>query len=108
MQDAGINHYTFHVEATENVCGCIRKIREAGMKVWLLSLCSHFDHFLCQVGIGIKPMTNVDVVLPYIELVDTVLVMTVEPGFGGQRFMEDMMPKVHKVPLTHSGLPIWT
>ena len=41
-------------------------------------------------------MTPVEDVLPYIELVDTVLIMTVEPGFGGQKFMHDMMPKVPK------------
>ena len=35
MADAGINHYTFHIEATNDVNGCIRQIREAGMKVWL-------------------------------------------------------------------------
>ena len=47
-----------------------------------------------QVGIGIKPGTSVVDILPYVEHVDVVLIMTVEPGFGGQRFMESMMPKV--------------
>ena len=41
-----------------------------------------------------KPKTDVQVVVPYIEDVDMVLIMTVEPGFGGQKFMDDMMPKV--------------
>ncbi|XP_077996656.1 ribulose-phosphate 3-epimerase-like [Glandiceps talaboti] len=78
MAAAGANQYTFHVEATDDPKTLIRKIREAGMKV----------------GIGIKPKTAVDVVVPYIEDVDMVLIMTVEPGFGGQKFMSDMMPKV--------------
>ena len=47
-----------------------------------------------QVGIGLKPGTDVSAVLPYAELADMLLVMTVEPGFGGQKFMADMMPKV--------------
>lgn len=78
MADAGANQYTFHIEATNQVDECIRKIKEAGMKV----------------GIGIKPATDASVVLPYMKDIDMVLVMTVEPGFGGQKFMANMMDKV--------------
>ena len=78
MADAGANQYTFHVEATDEPATVIRKIKEAGMKV----------------GIAVKPKTEVSVVLDYMSEVDMVLIMTVEPGFGGQKFMTDMMPKI--------------
>ncbi|VDO05624.1 unnamed protein product, partial [Rodentolepis nana] len=78
MRNAGATQYTFHLEAADDVKRCIRKIREADMKV----------------GLGIKPKTVVEEVFPYVDLVDMILVMTVEPGFGGQSFMADMMPKV--------------
>lgn len=78
MADAGANQYTFHVEATTDASALCRKIQEAGMKV----------------GIALKPGTPVETILPYSDLFDVALIMTVEPGFGGQRFMDDMMSKV--------------
>ncbi|XP_051162981.1 ribulose-phosphate 3-epimerase [Leptopilina boulardi] len=78
MADAGVNQYTFHIEPVDNVSSICRKIRDAGMKV----------------GIALKPGTLVDVVEKYVDEVDVILVMTVEPGFGGQKFMEPMMKKV--------------
>lgn len=78
MADAGANQYTFHIEATNDAKALARQIKEAGMKV----------------GIGVKPGTSVDVVVPYADVADMILIMTVEPGFGGQSFMADMMPKV--------------
>lgn len=53
--------------------------------------------FLHKVGIVIKPKTDVEAVLPFAGDVDQVLIMTVEPGFGGQKFMSEMMPKVRGV-----------
>ncbi|PVD37147.1 hypothetical protein C0Q70_04142 [Pomacea canaliculata] len=78
MADAGADMYTFHYEATPHPERCIRKIKEAGMKV----------------GLGINPPTDVSVVLPYIDMVDLILVMTVNPGFGGQAFISECLPKV--------------
>jgi ribulose-phosphate 3-epimerase len=78
MAKAGGDSYTYHYEATDEHDKVIEKIRAAGMKV----------------GLAIKPKTPVEVVYPLADKVDMVLVMTVEPGFGGQKFMADMMPKV--------------
>lgn len=78
MADAQVDQYTFHVEPVDDVPAVCRKVKEAGMKV----------------GIALKPNTPVEVVSKYIDMADLVLVMTVEPGFGGQAFMENMMSKV--------------
>ena len=80
MASAGADQYTFHLEATDQPAALCRNIREAGMRV----------------GVGVKPGTGVETVVQWVDqgLVDMVLVMTVEPGFGGQKFMADMMPKV--------------
>ncbi|XP_062435274.1 ribulose-phosphate 3-epimerase isoform X3 [Rhea pennata] len=78
MAVAGANQYTFHLEATDNPGALIKDIRENGMKV----------------GLAIKPGTTVEHLAPWANQIDMALVMTVEPGFGGQKFMEDMMPKV--------------
>lgn len=78
MADANVDQYTFHIEPCEDVSLVCRKIREAGMKV----------------GLAIKPDTSVECVEDYIDMADMVLVMTVEPGFGGQKFMASMMSKV--------------
>ncbi|XP_064800278.1 ribulose-phosphate 3-epimerase [Oncorhynchus masou masou] len=78
MAAAGANQYTFHLETTSNAGNLIKEIRESGMKV----------------GLAIKPGTSVEELAPWAGQIDMALVMTVEPGFGGQKFMEDMMPKV--------------
>uniref|UniRef100_A0A3B4ZN74 ribulose-phosphate 3-epimerase n=1 Tax=Stegastes partitus TaxID=144197 RepID=A0A3B4ZN74_9TELE len=77
MAAAGANQYTFHLEATTNPGNLIKEIKESGMKV----------------GLAIKPGTTVEELAPWANQIDMALVMTVEPGFGGQKFMEDMMPK---------------
>ena len=80
---AGADYLTIHVEADtpENIMATLDKIRSLGVKP----------------GIVVKPKTPAEAVAPYLDKVDLVLVMTVEPGFGGQKFMADMMPKVKKL-----------
>uniref|UniRef100_A0A915IKY9 ribulose-phosphate 3-epimerase n=1 Tax=Romanomermis culicivorax TaxID=13658 RepID=A0A915IKY9_ROMCU len=81
IADAGADLYTFHLEATDNPGSLIRRIKEAGM----------------QVGVAVKPGTSIDGILKFGDMIDVALVMTVEPGFGGQSFMADMMPKVRLI-----------
>ncbi len=78
---AGADHLTFHLESADPVDEVIAAIRETG----------------CTVGISLKPATPAEAVFPWLDKVDMVLIMTVEPGFGGQKFMQDMMPKVRAV-----------
>ena len=69
--------------------------------------CIKYIHNLnCKCGVAIKPGTDVDVILPYIDIVDMVLVMTVEPGFGGQIFMPDMLEKVRRIRSLSSDINI--
>ena len=76
--DAGADIITFHLEADSDPDETIEKIKSSGI----------------LPGIVIKPKTPAEAVFPYLDKVYMVLVMTVEPGFGGQSFMSDMMPKV--------------
>ena len=81
--DAGADIVTCHVESDteENTLEALRLIRAKGKKA----------------GVVVKPKTPASAVLPFIELCDIILVMTVEPGFGGQKFMADMMPKLKQL-----------
>lgn len=81
--DAGSDILTVHVEADteENTLAALRKIRARGVRA----------------AISVKPKTPAEAVLPYLPLCDLILVMTVEPGFGGQSFMQDMMPKLQTI-----------
>jgi ribulose-phosphate 3-epimerase len=77
---AGADYLTIHVEADQpqNTLEALDKIHALG----------------CKAGIVLKPKTPAEAAIPYLEKCDMILVMTVEPGFGGQKFMADMMPKV--------------
>ena len=81
--DAGADLVTVHVEADfpENIQAAIDKIHAKGKRA----------------GVVLKPKTPAETVLPFLNEVELVLVMTVEPGFGGQKFMADMMPKVSAI-----------
>lgn len=75
---SGADFITIHVEASELIPETLRKIRSLGKKA----------------GISINPETPFELVLPYLEDIDLLLVMTVHPGFGGQSFIEEMVPKI--------------
>lgn len=75
---AGGNQFTFHFESTNDPISLIKLIKKNGMRA----------------ACALKPNTSVDKIYPIIEELDMVLIMTVEPGFGGQSFMKEMMPKV--------------
>ncbi len=78
---AGADLINFHVECASPIDETLDKIRALGKKA----------------ALTIKPKTPASAVFPYLEKVDMILVMTVEPGFGGQSFMADMMPKVSEL-----------
>ena len=80
---AGADWLTIHIEADQpqNNLECLDKIRALG----------------CKAAISLKPKTPVEAAIPYLEKCDMILVMTVEPGFGGQKFMADMMPKLKQL-----------
>ena len=80
---AGADFVTIHIEADQpqNTLEALDKIHALG----------------CRAGIVLKPKTPAEAAIPYLEKCDMILVMTVEPGFGGQKFMADMMPKLRKL-----------
>ena len=82
--DCGADIITFHLEATEDPDACIEMIRARGVKV----------------GLSIKPGTPVEAAEPYLDKIDMLLIMTVEPGFGGQKFIPasyERIPQARKM-----------
>ena len=80
---AGADWLTIHLEADtpENTLACLEKIRSLG----------------CKAGLSLKPGTPAEAAVPFLTKCDMILVMTVEPGFGGQSFMADMMEKTSRL-----------
>lgn len=78
FKNSGVDRLTIHYEACENLDQTIDKIKDNDM----------------EVGLTFKPATDIDLIIPYLEKIDLVLVMSVEPGFGGQTFMEDSIEKI--------------
>ncbi|MCB0310279.1 MAG: ribulose-phosphate 3-epimerase [Bdellovibrionales bacterium] len=78
---AGANGITFHIEATKDPSSALQQLRRLGV----------------QTGISIKPATPADEVFPLLDQVDLVLVMTVEPGWGGQAFLPDCAQKIREL-----------
>ena len=81
FKDAGADSVTVHVEACEDVKSTLEKIRSCGM----------------GVGISLNPETDAEAIEPYLETVDMVLVMSVHPGFGGQKFIPESLDKIRKI-----------
>ena len=89
--EIGCASVTIHAEATSNIAGTLRNIRKAG----------------ARSSLGIKPNTDIAQYASVIDDVDMFLIMTVEPGFGGQKFMENMMEKVRRTREIIGDRPIW-
>ena len=79
--DAGADIITFHPEATENISETINLIKELGKKV----------------GVSLKPKSQIDLIQNYLSEIDLILIMSVEPGFGGQKFMPEVLDKMKKL-----------
>ncbi len=88
--DAGADIITFHIESSSDAGKTIDKIIECG----------------CKAAVAVKPGTDIETVFPFADRLSMVLVMTVEPGFGGQSFMADMMPKIEKMRTAYPNLDI--
>jgi ribulose-phosphate 3-epimerase len=88
---AGAASVTVHAEATSDISGTLKGIKKHG----------------ARAALAVKPGTAIDSYSEFIDDVDMFLIMTVEPGFGGQKFMEDMMEKVRTTRKIIGSRPIW-
>jgi len=81
FSNAGADIITFHPEATPNISHTIKLIKDEGKRV----------------GISLKPKSKIELIEKYLEQIDLVLIMSVEPGFGGQKFMPEVLDKTKKI-----------
>lgn len=90
--ELGVDSITFHLEASEDPVRTIRRLREMGTKV----------------AIALKPDTPVAISFPFLEELDMILIMTVEPGFGGQKLLDSTLSKISLAAekIASSGLPV--
>ncbi len=88
IADCGADIITVHYEACEDLYATIEKIKRRGIKA----------------GISIKPGTSVDKLIPYLGMIDLILVMSVEPGFGGQKFIDDSLRRISDIKALISGM----
>ena len=88
---AGAQSVTVHSEATQNISKTLQGIRSHG----------------ARAGLAVKPETDIEQYLEFADLIDMFLIMTVEPGFGGQKFMSEMMEKVRRTRKAIGSRPIW-
>ena len=91
--DAGVSLITVHEEAGDDIGACLKKIRALGLKC----------------GLALRPKTPLSRALKYLGQLDLLLLMTVEPGFGGQEFMSGLLPKIAAArrAIGESGRPVW-
>ena len=90
LQNKNIEYITIHIEINKNINNIINKIKLLGYKV----------------GISIKPNTNITSLLPYLDKIDLVLIMSVEPGFGGQEFIPETLEKAKQLRSINKNITI--
>jgi ribulose-phosphate 3-epimerase len=81
FQEAGADHITIHIEATAHIHQLVQEIKSLG----------------CKSGVVLNPGTSMELLTPVLHLVDIILVMTVNPGYGGQNFLPETLPKISKI-----------
>ncbi|MBI3323276.1 MAG: ribulose-phosphate 3-epimerase [Candidatus Omnitrophica bacterium] len=85
--EAGANRVTFHAEAVADLRAVVRQIHGLGAKV----------------GVALRPQTGIDALRPVLEEIELALLMTVNPGFGGQAFMPEVLPKIEQLRKAYAG-----